>query len=116
MELGDESVATSGDYRNFWDADGSRYSHIIDPRTGRPLAYVGAAVTVLHERAVLADAWATAMTVLGPEAGTALADELELGVIFVRQGESGLTETRSRVLGERTLESLDGGEGTEPPR
>jgi len=116
MALGDESVATSGDYRNFWDADGSRYSHIIDPRTGRPLAYVGAAVTVLHERAVLADAWATAMTVLGPDAGTALADELELGVIFVRQGESGLTETRSRVLSERTLGSLDGGEGTEPPR
>ncbi len=106
VALGDESVATSGDYRNFWDASGSRYSHIIDPRTGRPLPYVGAAVTVIHERAVLADAWATAMTVLGPEGGATLADELDLGVIFVRQGESGLTESRSRALRDRRLEPL----------
>ncbi len=107
MELDDESVATSGDYRNFWDASGNRYSHIIDPRTGRPLPYMGAAVTVVHERAVLADAWATAMTVLGPERGETLADELDLGVIFVRQGESGLTESRSRALHDRLLEPLD---------
>ena len=104
MELHGEAVATSGDYRNFWDDDGRRYSHIIDPRTGRPLPYVGAAVTVIHERAVLADAWATAMTVLGPVDGAALADRLELGVIFVRQGESGLTETRTKVLRDRRLE------------
>lgn len=106
MELRDESVATSGDYRNFWDYDGRRYSHIIDPRTGRPLPYIGTAVTVLHERAVLADAWATAMTVLGPQRGTIVADELDLAVIFVRQGESGLTETRSRALRDRSLGSL----------
>jgi len=104
MESRDEAVATSGDYRNFWDAEGGRYSHIVDPRTGRPLPHVGAAVTVIHQRAVLADAWATAMTVLGPAEGVALADRLDLGVIFVRQGESGLTETRSRVLRDRLLE------------
>ena len=104
MELDDESVATSGDYRNFWDSDGRRYSHIIDPRTGRPLPYVGAAVTVIHERAVLADAWATAMTVLGPERGTMVADEIGLGVIFVRQGESGLTEIRTGAIADRPLE------------
>jgi thiamine biosynthesis lipoprotein len=106
IESRDEAVATSGDYRNFWDADGSRYSHIIDPRTGRPLPYVGAAVTVIHQRAVLADAWATAMTVLGPEPGKALADRLGLGVIFVQQGEADLTETRSSVLSERRLEPM----------
>ena len=106
MDLGDESVATSGDYRNFWDSDGGRYSHIIDPRTGRPLPYVGAAVTVIHERAVLADAWATAMTVLGPEVGTTVADKIGLGVIFVRRGESGLIETRTRAIGDRPLEPV----------
>jgi thiamine biosynthesis lipoprotein len=112
MEIADESVATSGDYRNFWEADGLRYSHIIDPRTGRPLPYVGAGVTVLHERAVLADAWATAMTVLGPQGGVTIADEVGLGVIFVRQGEEGLEETRTRALGGRQLELLS---GPEPP-
>ncbi len=106
MELRGEAVATSGDYRNFWDADGDRYSHIIDPRTGRPLPYVGAAVTVIHERAVLADAWATAMTVLGPVEGAALAERLDLGVIFVQQSESGITETRTRALRDRRLESV----------
>lgn len=111
MELGDESVATSGDYRNFWEVDGRRYSHIIDPRTGRPLPYVGAAVTVIHERAVLADAWATAMTVLGPQGGGAVADGLDLQVIFIQQGESGLIETRSRALGGRPVELLQAGPG-----
>lgn len=106
MELRGEAVATSGDYRNFWDADGGRYSHIIDPRTGRPLPYVGAAVTVIHERAVLADAWATAMTVLGPVESAALAERLDLGVIFVQQSESGITETRTRALRDRRLESV----------
>ena len=109
MQLADESLATSGDYRNFWDAGERRYSHIIDPRTGRPLPYVGSAVTVIHKRAALADAWATAMSVLGPDAGVALADELGLGVIFVRQGEFGLLETRSSVLASRKIDVLEGG-------
>ena len=108
MQLADESVATSGDYRNFWDAGDRRYSHIIDPRTGQPLPYVGSAVTVIHERAVLADAWATAMSVLGPEAGLALADDLGLEVIFVRRSEFGLLEARSNVAARRKIEIVEG--------
>ncbi len=108
MQLADESVATSGDYRNFWDAGDRRYSHIIDPHTGRPLAYVGSAVTVIHKRAALADAWATAMSVLGPETGLAVADDLGLEVIFVRRGEFGLLETRSSVAAGRTIGVFEG--------
>ena len=108
MQLADESVATSGDYRNFWDAGDRRYSHIIDPHTGQPLPYVGSAVTVIHRRAVLADAWATAMSVLGAEAGLALADDLGLEVIFVRRGEFGLLETRSNVAAHRKIEVFEG--------
>jgi thiamine biosynthesis lipoprotein len=67
------SVATSGDYRRFRIEDGRRLSHSIDPATGAPIANDVAAVTVLHESAMLADAWATAITVLGSDRGMALA-------------------------------------------
>ncbi len=67
------SVATSGDYRRFRMEGGRRLSHSIDPATGAPITHDVAAVTVLHQSAMLADAWATAITVLGPDRGMALA-------------------------------------------
>ena len=68
------AMATSGDYRAFHEAGGVRRTHIIDPRTGAPIAHGLASVTVLHPRAVLADAWATTLSVLGPDEGFALAE------------------------------------------
>lgn len=67
------SVATSGDYRRFHDAGGSRLGHTIDPRTGRPAANGLVSVSVVHPSCMRADAWATALTVLGMDAGAALA-------------------------------------------
>jgi thiamine biosynthesis lipoprotein len=67
LELNSAAVATSGDYRNYYEVDGQRYSHTIDPRTGRPIRHGLASVTVVHESAMLADGWATALNVLGPE-------------------------------------------------
>ena len=61
------AVATSGDYRNYFEVDGKRYSHSIDPRTGYPVAHDLVSVTVVHPSAMMADAWATALTVLGAE-------------------------------------------------
>ena len=61
-------MATSGDYRNYFEQDGTRYSHLIDPRTGRPVTHATTSATVLTENATLADAWATAMLILGPGA------------------------------------------------
>jgi thiamine biosynthesis lipoprotein len=80
----DANVATSGDYRNYWELDGVRYSHTIDPRTGRPITHALASVTVVHpESAALADAWATALNVLGPDEGLALAGRLGLPAYFL---------------------------------
>lgn len=87
-------VATSGDYRNYWEKHGVRYSHTIDPRTGRPIVHTLASVTVVHETAALADAWATALSVLGPDEGLALATELELAAYFLVRTRGGF-ETRT---------------------
>jgi thiamine biosynthesis lipoprotein len=78
------AVATSGDYRNsFVDAQGRHRSHTMDPRSGAPVVPGLASVSVVHESCCLADAWATALMVLGPVAGPALAAELGLAALFI---------------------------------
>lgn len=83
------SIATSGDYRNYFEEEGQRYSHTIDPRTGHPITHRLASVTVAHPSNAWADAWATALMVLGEEEGMALAHEQELKVLMiVRDGDA----------------------------
>ena len=84
ISLTDVSVATSGDYRNYFEFDGERYSHSIDPRTGYPVAHDLVSVTVIHPSAMLADAWATALTVLGAQQAMAVAQAEALAVYFIR--------------------------------
>ncbi|MDH0865500.1 FAD:protein FMN transferase [Mitsuaria sp. GD03876] len=80
------SVATSGDYRKvFVDGDGRRRSHTIDPRSCRPVEHGLASVTVVHDSAMWADGWSTALMVLGPDEGLALADRLGLAALLVRR-------------------------------
>lgn len=81
--LSDMSVATSGNYRNFRVENGVTYSHIIDPRTGYPVDHNLVAVTVLHDSCATADAFATAMLVLGLEGSVELADRQDLAAIFI---------------------------------
>ena len=80
---GNKAVSTSGDYRNYYESDGVRISHTIDPHTGRPIAHPLAAVTVIHDSCALADAYATALMVLGPGKGYALAQERGLAARFI---------------------------------
>ena len=75
--LRDAAFATSGDYRNFFVRDGVRYSHVLDPRTGRPVANGVVSVSVLAPDCTLADGLATAVMVMGAEAGLALLERLE---------------------------------------
>lgn len=77
------AMATSGDYRHFFDDGGHRYSHTIDPRTGAPVDHRLASVTVLHESCMQADALATALTVLGPDAAWEFAQRHGLAVLLV---------------------------------
>ena len=95
IRLTDTAVATSGDYRNFFEADGTRYSHTIDTRTGKPITHALASVTVFDASGYRADALATALLVLGPEQGMQLATREDLAVLFLLRGESGFDERTS---------------------
>lgn len=81
----DRGMATSGDYRNYFEKDGVRYSHIIDSDTGRPITHKTASVTVLAENAMLADAWATALLALGTERGLNVAEKHQIAALFIER-------------------------------
>jgi thiamine biosynthesis lipoprotein len=100
VALQDQAMATSGDYRNFFELDGRRYSHSIDPATGRPVDHALASVTVLAERCADADAWATALLVLGPARGLALADEHGLAALFIERIDDELRVTESSAFAQ----------------
>ncbi len=88
MELQDTAIATSGDYRRWVDIDGNRYAHTMHPGLRQPVSNRLAAVTVLASTCMLADAWATALLVLGERDGPALARERGMDALFVlRDGE-----------------------------
>ncbi|MGH8082556.1 MAG: FAD:protein FMN transferase, partial [Lysobacter sp.] len=88
------SVATSGDYRRYFETDRQRYSHTLDPRSGAPIDNAVASVTVLHAQCMQADALATALTVLGAHAGIAYANRRNLAALFVlREGDHFVTRT-----------------------
>lgn len=89
LPLHDMSVATSGDYRNYFEEDGRRYSHIIDPRDGYPIRHNLVSVSVLHRSNAWADAWATALLALGPDEAMSLAREHDLKVLTLERDEDG---------------------------
>lgn len=98
IEPGNRGVATSGSYRNYYEDNGVRYSHTIDPANGYPVAHKLASVTVVHKSTGYADAWATAITVLGPEQGLALAEKYELAVFMLVGAGDGFTEQYSSAF------------------
>lgn len=96
--LTDTSVATSGDYRNYYEVDGVRYSHTIDPRNGKPVRHKLSSVTVIHDSVALADAFATALTVLGEVEGKALADKLDLKALFIYKTQQGFDAYATQAI------------------
>ncbi|MGB0445044.1 MAG: FAD:protein FMN transferase [Porticoccaceae bacterium] len=88
IEISDSAIATSGDYRNYFEKDGVRYSHTIDPRTGMPIRHKLASVSVIAESCAEADAWATALSVMGAVESKKLANQLGLAVyMLVREDD-----------------------------
>lgn len=94
----DTGVATSGDYRNYFEREGVRYSHTIDPRTGRPITHNLVSVTVLHPSSAKADALATAFNVLGPEAALAVANREGIAALFIIKEDGQLQEVASEAF------------------
>ncbi len=92
MTLSEGAVATSGDYQNYFEADSKRYSHAIDPRSGRPISHALASVTVISEDCATADGLATALLVMGPEQGLAFAAANNIPALFISRGDGGFLE------------------------
>ncbi len=97
LPLTDISLATSGDYRNYFEEDGQRYSHTISPKTGQPVTHSLASVSVFYPDNTTADAYATAFMVMGTEASLAFAEEHDVAVLTITAGED---DFRTEVSGE----------------
>lgn len=106
VPLDNLGMATSGDYKNFFEQDGVRYSHIIDPTTGRPITHRTTSVTVLAETAMMADAWATAMLALGQEKGLNLAEQHKIAVFFIARDVTGGEEAYITVQSSAFKDAL----------
>lgn len=119
IPLRDISIATSGDYRNrYIDAEGVARSHTIDPRTGAPITHALASISVLHPENMYADAWATALNVLGPEEGLRVAEARRLpALLLVREPGADPRDPAAPVRPVLTtalrdyLRAVEGGEG-----
>lgn len=106
LPLTESSIATSGDYRNYFDIDGTTYSHAIDPTTGWPVKNPPASVSVIHKSCMTADAWATAMMVMGEERGIEIAKENQLSILFQTVSADNIVESTSGSFATDTAGGL----------
>ena len=102
LAITDTGMATSGDYRNYFEVDGVRFSHTIDPRTGRPINHKLASVTVLSETSMEADGLATAFMVMGPDEGYKFAEQNHIAAFFIIKSDKGFDEKMSTAFAQST--------------
>jgi thiamine biosynthesis lipoprotein len=95
VSIGTNAVATSGDYRNYYEEDGMRYSHLIDPTTGFPISHNLVSVTVIHPSSMTADGLATAFNVMGWEQAIEVAERENLAVFLIRRTDDSFEEYAS---------------------
>jgi thiamine biosynthesis lipoprotein len=93
-------VSTSGDYHNFFQQDGLRYSHSLDPHTGAPIRHGLAQVSVVDPSVLRADGLSTLLMVLGPERGLAFAERMGVAALFVSRGEQGFVSRSSSAFSQ----------------
>lgn len=101
VDLNGEALATSGNYRIFFEQDGQRYSHIINPRSGRPVEHNLASATVVAPTTMEADALSTSLLVLGPDAGMEFAVEQDIAAFFVTGNGESFSEASSPAFARR---------------
>jgi thiamine biosynthesis lipoprotein len=92
------AVSTSGDYRDYFESGGTRYSHTLDPESGRPVTHGLASVTVLRPTATEADGLATALDVLGPAAGFELAEREGWAALFIERIPGGFRQRETTAF------------------
>ena len=98
IDVDDLAIATSGDYRNYFEKNGVRYSHIINPKTGRPITHKLVSVTIIDKTAVMADGLATAITVLGPDKGLEFAEKHGIAAYLMIKKDFGYEERVSTAF------------------
>jgi thiamine biosynthesis lipoprotein len=103
IRIADVGVSTSGDYRDYFERDGQRYSHTINPQTGRPVSHRLASVTVVSKNTMRADALSTALMVLGPEDGYQLAQQAGLAAYFIISTDGGFTDRETTAFDRHRL-------------
>jgi thiamine biosynthesis lipoprotein len=108
VPLSNLSLATSGDYRNYYERDGVRISHTIDPRTGWPITHNLASVSVISPSCMTADALATGLGVLGPEQGFDLAERQDIPALFLIRVRDGVFEERHTRVWAALTENVPG--------
>lgn len=101
VALDSSGMATSGDYRNFFEHDGNRYSHTIDPTSGRPVKHRLAAVSIIATSCMEADALATAIMVMGDERGYDWCEQQQIAALFLVREKDRLVELRTPEFAER---------------
>lgn len=102
ISLQDTGLATSGDYRNYFEHDGVRYSHLIDADSGKPISHNLVSVTVLHQSTMIADALATAFMVMGYEQANQLATNENIAVYFILRQDDEFIEAASDLFTTNT--------------
>jgi thiamine biosynthesis lipoprotein len=98
LPLDGYGVSTSGDYHNYFEQDGLRYSHTLDPQTGAPIRHRLAQVTVVDRSVQRADGLSTLLMVLGPERGLAFAEREGIAALFVSRAEQGFVSRSSSAF------------------
>ncbi|MDC9597653.1 FAD:protein FMN transferase [Xenorhabdus anantnagensis] len=98
IEPGNMSVATSGDYRNYFEQNGVRYSHTINPKTSRPITHNLVSITVIAPTCMSADGFSTGLDVLGPEKGMEVAEKLNIPVFMIVKTKEGFEEHYSTAF------------------
>jgi thiamine biosynthesis lipoprotein len=100
VSIDNQAFATSGDYRNFFEIDGVRYSHVIDPRSGHPVSNGVVSVSIIADNCTLADGLATAIMVMGVENGISLINRLDNveGLIVVEESDGSLNDFYSTAF------------------
>lgn len=101
VTLSGDALSTSGDYRNYFRAGGRRYGHILDPRSGEPVQHALAAVSVIDPSCARSSALATALFVLGPDAGWRLAERERIAALFVVRAGDGFVRRMTPEFSRR---------------
>lgn len=102
IALEGQSIATSGDYRNFFVQDGESYAHVLDPRTAQPVTHSLASVTVIARDAMMADALSTALMVMGPDEGLSFADRNDVAAFFIVRDGNDLVDRHAPAFATLT--------------